>query len=255
MKSGKNPEYQYSKQATLNAAINLLQRQGLIYQATSPGGPLPLDRRFLSSFSAHNFLLAAMIIYLNIMNEVKDSHGANTTDIQRGLEALEMSRDNWLSALSLSREAHKASRILVTMVGKVHSARGKSPTFSDNHGAISQQDCYNRSDHTGERCNLFPKYTLITTSQASQLIWFHNYVTPAKRVKRCLPATFPKVRCSTLTQCSPRIIALERKTVTSTICWISRPILIGKLSTLKFDRKHLLYKISGQALILILTTR
>jgi hypothetical protein len=127
MKAGEHPKYQYSKQAGLDAAMKLLYRQGLIHQAASPGGPLPLDRWFLSSFSTPNFLLAAMIVYVNVMNDIKTSHITNSTEIQAGVDALEMSRNNWEAILSLSPEAKKAYLVLVGMVDRAYQALGRRP--------------------------------------------------------------------------------------------------------------------------------
>ena len=127
MKVREHPEYQYSKQAGIDASMKLLHRQGLIHQAASPGGPLALDRWFLSSLSTHGFLLAAMIIYLNVMNGIKDPRSTNPTEIQAGVDALEMSRNNWEAALSLTPEAKRASLVLVSMVDKVYQALGKQP--------------------------------------------------------------------------------------------------------------------------------
>jgi hypothetical protein len=129
MKAREHPEYQYSKQAGLDASMKLLHRQGLIHQAAAPGGPLALDRWFLSSLSTHNFLLAAMIIYLNVMNCIKDPHNTNPTEIQAGIDALETSHKNWEAALTLSPEARKASLVLIGMLDKVHQAlEGQPPS-------------------------------------------------------------------------------------------------------------------------------
>ncbi|KAE8449158.1 hypothetical protein EG329_008542 [Mollisiaceae sp. DMI_Dod_QoI] len=134
MKASEHPQYQYSKQAGLDAAMKLLRRQGLVYQAASPGGPLALDRWFLSSFSTHNFLLAAMIIYLNVMTGIKDPRSTNPTELQIGIDTLEMSRNNWEAALSLSPEAKKASLVLIAMVGKVYQALGRQPPPKEELG-------------------------------------------------------------------------------------------------------------------------
>jgi hypothetical protein len=91
MKAREHSEYQYSKQARLDASMKILHYQGLIHQAASPGGPLSLDRWFLSSLSTHNFLLSAMIICLNVMNDIKDPRSTNPAEIQSGVDALEMS--------------------------------------------------------------------------------------------------------------------------------------------------------------------
>jgi len=131
MKTWEHLEYQYSKEAALDASMKLLHRQGLIHHAASPGGPLALDRWFLSSLSTQNFLLAAMIIYLNVMTAIKDLRSINSIEIQAGVEALEMSRKNWEVALSFSPEAKRASLVLIGMVEKVHQALGKPPPAKD----------------------------------------------------------------------------------------------------------------------------
>lgn len=122
VKIKEHPEYQYSKQAGLDASMKLLHRQGLVHQAASHGGPLALDRWFLSSLSTHSFLLAAMIIYINVMNGIKDPHSTNSTEIQAGVDALEMSRSNWEAALGLSIEAKRGTLVLTGMVDKIYQA-------------------------------------------------------------------------------------------------------------------------------------
>jgi len=145
MKAWEHPEYQYSKDAALDASMKLLHRQSLIHQAASPGGPLALDRWFLSSLSTHNFLLAAMIVYLNVMNGVKDPHSSNSTEIQEGVDALEMSRKNWEVALSFSPEATRASMVIIGMVEKVYRALGRQLPTKDSAVLEVRRDLPGRS--------------------------------------------------------------------------------------------------------------
>jgi hypothetical protein len=145
MKARDHPEYQYSKQAGLDASMKILHRQGLIHQAASPGGPLALDRWSLPTLSTHNFLLAAMIIYLNVMNGIKDPRGTNPTEIHTGVDALEMSRNNWEAALSLSPEAKRASLVLIGMVDKVYQALGRQPPPKDRLVIGLERDFPSRS--------------------------------------------------------------------------------------------------------------
>lgn len=166
MNAREHPEYQYSKQAGLDASMKLLHRQGLIHQAASPGGPLALDRWFLSSLSTHGFLLAAMIVYLNVINNIKDPGSTNLTEIQAGVDALEMSRNNWEAALSLSSEAKKASLILVSMVNKVYQALGRQPPPKDRTGSSLEGNSPSQSSSNisqllliGEVSNSIPSLT------------------------------------------------------------------------------------------------
>ncbi|CZR59735.1 uncharacterized protein PAC_09629 [Phialocephala subalpina] len=133
MKAREHPEYQYSMQAGLDASMKILHRQGLIHQAASPGGPLALNRWFLSSLSTHSFLLAAMIIYLNVMNGIKDPNSTNPTEIQAE------------AALSLSPEAKRASLVLIGMVDKVYQALGRQPPPKDRPVIGLERDFPSRS--------------------------------------------------------------------------------------------------------------
>lgn len=164
MKVGEHPEYQYSKQAGLDASMKLLHRQGLIHQAASPGGPLALDRWFLSSLSTHSFLLAAMIIYLNVMNGIKDSRSTNPTEIQAGVDALEMSRNNWEAALSLSPEAKRASLVLTGMVDKVYLALGRQPPPKDRLVIGLERDFPSRSTSNISQLSLMGELSNTNTS-------------------------------------------------------------------------------------------
>ncbi|KAG0650930.1 Fusarisetin A cluster transcription factor fsa6 [Hyphodiscus hymeniophilus] len=143
LKAREYPEYQYSKQAGLDASKKLIHRQALVHRAASPGGPLPLDQWFLSSFSTHRFLLAAMIIYLNVMSDIKDPYSTHQADIQASLDMLEMSRDNWEAALKLSPEAKRASLVLTGMVEKVYQALGRQRPPKDRL-VLSQEKAYAR---------------------------------------------------------------------------------------------------------------
>ncbi|PVH83663.1 hypothetical protein DL98DRAFT_569426 [Cadophora sp. DSE1049] len=122
MKTKEHPEYRESKEAGLDASMTLLSFQGLIHQAASSGGPFALDRWLLSSLSIYSFLLAAMIIYMNAMNDIEDPHGTDHAEIQAGVAALDISRKNWVTALGLTPEARKDSLGLTSIVNKIHKA-------------------------------------------------------------------------------------------------------------------------------------
>jgi hypothetical protein len=71
MMKDKSPEYAYSNEAGLDASMQLLRYQAMLHEAALPGGPLSRDRWFLSSLSMHDFLLAAMIVYLTVIRTTK----------------------------------------------------------------------------------------------------------------------------------------------------------------------------------------
>jgi hypothetical protein len=126
MKAENIPEFAFSKQAGLDAAMELLRCQSMVREAALPGGTLSRDRWFLSSLSMHDFLLAATIVYLSLL--VGDARaitpGKFTKEQQERIDALEKSWSIWNETWSILVEAKKASLVLGFMMNKVHSVFG-----------------------------------------------------------------------------------------------------------------------------------
>ncbi|TQV91080.1 C6 transcription factor [Cordyceps javanica] len=57
-------EHDYSRQQCLDAAVTLLDFQVTIWNATRPGNMLSMCGWFVTSLSVHDFMLAAMVIYV-----------------------------------------------------------------------------------------------------------------------------------------------------------------------------------------------
>jgi hypothetical protein len=118
----------YSKQTVMDASMRLLQLQSAIHEAVQPDGPLSRDTWYISSLSMHDFLLAAAIIYLQIIQAIKDSAQTkevfHTFELKHGvkIKALERSFTNWNQTRALSIDAKKASDVLHFMLEKVKSA-------------------------------------------------------------------------------------------------------------------------------------
>lgn len=124
MKERENPEFAYSKTVGLEAATELLHYQSQINSAVQPGGRLSRDKWFLSSISMHDFLLAATIVYLNVMQIVTASVNIND-ETRRMIEALNKSYSIWLSAVHDATESKKAAEVLGLMLGKIRRALGE----------------------------------------------------------------------------------------------------------------------------------
>lgn len=113
-----------SRRACIEAALDLLCRQADLHQACEPGGRLHEDRWMFLSLPAHDFLLAAMVVCLDLSVSMR-SRGAidESTDHKqlRGREyrALQTSRDIWAVNSSNSPEAHVATLALDLMIRKV----------------------------------------------------------------------------------------------------------------------------------------
>jgi Fungal specific transcription factor domain len=120
MRAGNNPEFAFSDRVSLEAAMELLHCQSMVHEAALPGGQLSRDRWFLSSLSMHDFLLAAMIVYLSL------SHGTGSTEArQEKIDALDKSRVIWNQKWTVSAESKKAAMVLEIMLKKVQSGTGQ----------------------------------------------------------------------------------------------------------------------------------
>ena len=62
-----SPEHGKSRRACLDAALSILSIQSDLHKASQPGGQLYNDRWMMSSFNAHDFLLAAMVVCLTCL--------------------------------------------------------------------------------------------------------------------------------------------------------------------------------------------
>ena len=127
MKAAENKEFSYSKKAGIDAAMELLFIQSEAHEAVRPGRPLCKDMWFVSSLSMHDFLLAAMIVYLSLIQESKSMvQGAGVlqrpNNQQRDIiRALERSYIIWTETTSMSVQSRKACEVLGTMLKRINS--------------------------------------------------------------------------------------------------------------------------------------
>ncbi|KAK9235108.1 fungal-specific transcription factor domain-containing protein [Lipomyces kononenkoae] len=135
--------WDYSRRACIDAALLVLTRQVDIYEATQPGGQLYDDRWMVSSLTAHDFLLASMVLCLNLSVLMRSS---NSGILARGssssssssldtyplslctnqMDALLNSQRIWAGQSTYSKEAHTASLILQLMITKVQGIDDKT---------------------------------------------------------------------------------------------------------------------------------
>ncbi|KAF2091247.1 hypothetical protein K490DRAFT_33868, partial [Saccharata proteae CBS 121410] len=121
VKAHDDTRFQYSRTACLDAAKKLLNHQGTIFYACQPGGQLSRVKWYFSSLTSHDFLLAAMVVCLelNLRHETRNS--ADSPNPQQEdligtwelLKALETSSSIWESyeaKLIDSGEAKKAAK-------------------------------------------------------------------------------------------------------------------------------------------------
>lgn len=126
--------FSFSKEASLDASMQLLRYQSSIHNAVRPNNLLSRETWFVSSLSIHDFLLAATIVYLTLIQAIE---GAKNDNLPRVLEQhrelitlLERSHTVWSETREMMSEAKKASGILDLMVKKVKLAIGASNILS-----------------------------------------------------------------------------------------------------------------------------
>ncbi|RDW95299.1 hypothetical protein BP5796_01062 [Coleophoma crateriformis] len=129
-----NPRYAHSRRACVDAALEILHHQANLHREAEPGGRLRTMKWFISSLTKHDYLLAAMIVCLDLhYDSISESlpERPPTYDMyfwtpeQRAemLKALETSQEIWKGSSETSMEAFKASRILGIMLEKLNNAR------------------------------------------------------------------------------------------------------------------------------------
>ncbi|KAI0151831.1 hypothetical protein GGR57DRAFT_173480 [Xylariaceae sp. FL1272] len=122
----------HSRKACIEAALAMLRRQADLYKACDPGGRLYDDRWMVYTLPAHDWLLAAMVICLDLSVSMQlqkpETETAEQQQLQkREYEALEVSRKIWVANSAGSSEAHIASLALGLMIRKVDEHRGVTP--------------------------------------------------------------------------------------------------------------------------------
>jgi hypothetical protein len=120
-----------SRRICLEAARELLRYQNVIFHACQPGGQLNKVWWYMSSLSTYDFLLAAMVLCLELHHlEAKDSSSPEITEI---LAILENTHNIWANHHNRYRESVRGAEILKAMINKSSTKRHKSTTSQDSY--------------------------------------------------------------------------------------------------------------------------
>ena len=128
--------YVYSRRTCIDGAMELLQQQATIQREIGPGGRLRSVKWFVSSLTAHDFLLAAMIVCLDLYitaEMIKTGRATVDMDIysqerrEAMFSALEQSLAIWENMKDNSIEAFKASTMLRVCLDKLESSKQLRP--------------------------------------------------------------------------------------------------------------------------------
>lgn len=117
-----NPTFDYSRRTCTDAALRTLGYQAELHTALQPGGQFYNDKYMLSSLILHDFLLAAMIICLDLYESHNRSINTPPEDLTARVkqhDALRHSHGIWTSRSPFSRDARRASNILAAIFLKV----------------------------------------------------------------------------------------------------------------------------------------
>ena len=125
-----NNRYAHSRRTCVDSSMELLSHQATLHYESRPGHRLHGMKVFISSLTAADFLLAAMIVSLDLCYGVEaEDAGQSSADMftwgseRRGdmIQALEVSREIWTETKDQSIEAYKACEVLTVMLSKLKS--------------------------------------------------------------------------------------------------------------------------------------
>ncbi|KAI0394668.1 hypothetical protein F5Y17DRAFT_427056 [Xylariaceae sp. FL0594] len=114
-----NPDFEVSRRICREAALRILDLHAEYAEQSKPGGRMSEDKYMLSSLTIHDFLIASMILCLDLIENASTS---SAKDRSRKLQALRTSYDIWSSKKAQSQEAAHATRIVGAILQKVSMA-------------------------------------------------------------------------------------------------------------------------------------
>ncbi|KAK4560808.1 hypothetical protein LTR86_005388 [Recurvomyces mirabilis] len=138
-----NPRYAYSRRTCIDASMQLLDHQATLHRESQPGGRLRSVKWYISSLTTHDFLLAAMLVCLDLYHlaeadrRSRQRSGSLNGPAESPLTAEPYAEDRreemlravdhcigiWESLKGQSMEAYKASVTLVVMVKRLKEHR------------------------------------------------------------------------------------------------------------------------------------
>ncbi|KAH8704867.1 fungal-specific transcription factor domain-containing protein [Talaromyces proteolyticus] len=121
-------KYDRSRDICRNSALQLLDMQAEVYRQSQPTGRLHDDRWMVKSISHHAYLVAGMVLCLDISVSTSRSLG----DRIREINALKISYHIWSERRTVSQEAAHAARVLATILARVKKMLASSSSSKHN---------------------------------------------------------------------------------------------------------------------------
>lgn len=119
--------FAYSRRTCIHSAMDILRHHSAIYGACQVGGQLSPVKWYMASLTTHDFLLAAMVVCLELNSnhtvgpELIEGDYTRPVQVQTKdmVEALERSYQIWYKLETHSAEVRQATRALAIMLRKV----------------------------------------------------------------------------------------------------------------------------------------
>ena len=121
-----NPQYRYSRTASVDAAVKLLDMQRDLHEASQPGGQLYLERWRMTALSSQYYVHAAMILCLDLDWAMRFGEGEED-EVERiwpkdtRLKKLNRSYEIWFESRRISAIAAKAAEALRIMLQRLET--------------------------------------------------------------------------------------------------------------------------------------
>ena len=140
-KARENNRYAHSRRTCIDSSMELLSHQATLHYEARPGHRLHGMKVFISTLTAADFLLAAMIVALDLCYSTEsDNPGTGSGDMYMWgsdrrsdmIRSLEVSLEIWKETQDQSIEAYKAAAILTVMLKKMQSARPQQGRGTQN---------------------------------------------------------------------------------------------------------------------------
>lgn len=150
------PEHDYSRNQCLDAAITLLGFQNSSWLGCRPGNVLGRSGWFMTSLAVHDFMLAAMILYLVIQNESysDDGNGFGTAGRQRDsptkdelIDMIQRSYDISRQVFNKLTDLKKTADTLAVMLAKVGRLVDRSSPTSSSAQPSGRESSRSGSSH------------------------------------------------------------------------------------------------------------
>ncbi|EED17979.1 conserved hypothetical protein [Talaromyces stipitatus ATCC 10500] len=125
-----NPQYSHSRKVAIDAALTLLNYQAICHYESGPTGRLAGHKWLSTSVIRHDYLLAAMLICLDLKQGVDETTHPSSSDIilwghdrrEEMMAALETSYHVWRASKDTSIDAFRASEAVAVLLKKIRSA-------------------------------------------------------------------------------------------------------------------------------------